>query len=162
MNLLIAATALSLLVGPGARASANANLDQAGSIPAWLNRDIQRNASWLPAEIKRAGLNQAYRNRWASFPSDVQSILVQMKIPYWQIALVPSASEKQSEIIKQFRFMGQLAGAVPSSPVAQRVEQLLIFGGAAQLPTPGDNQNGKKSRGGRLHGGDGEICHRAT
>jgi hypothetical protein len=114
----------------------------AGAIPAWFGRDVQRRARWLPAVVKEQGLEGAYRKRWESLPEDVQGILTQMAIPSWMVALVPTAPSQQEEIMKQFRFMADLAGPPPVSKPAQRAEQLLIFGGAAQLPTPGDRVSG--------------------
>ncbi len=111
--------------------------------PAWFLKDIQRKASWLPKSIKQQGLEVAYQEQWNSFPPDVQSILQAMNIPAWMIALVPSNPADREEILKQFRFMQSLAGQAPASPLAARAEQLLIFGGSAQLPTPGDARSGK-------------------
>ncbi len=39
-------------------------------------------------------------------------------------------------------YIADLAGPAPASKLAKRAEQLLIFGGAAQLPTPGDRVSG--------------------
>jgi hypothetical protein len=110
--------------------------------PSWFTHDIQRKASWLPSDIKRLGVNVAYQNRWDVFPDDIRTILNDMQIPHWLIALVPMDLSRQEEIFKQFRFMVDLAGSPPVGKLAQRVEQLLIFGGAAQLPTPGDAKSG--------------------
>jgi len=65
-----------------------------------------------------------------------------MDIPSWMVALVPMDADRQDEILKQFRFMTSLAGPPPANQFAERAEQLSIFGGAAELPTPGDNQTG--------------------
>jgi len=116
--------------------------DAIGPIPAWFSKDVQRKARWLPAAVKQLGVEGAYRQRWNAFPADVQAILSRMAIPVWLIALVPAAADKQSEILKQFRFMADLAGPPPANKRALRVEQLLIFGGAGQLPTPGDEATG--------------------
>jgi hypothetical protein len=114
----------------------------AEATPAWLSRDVARQARWLPESVRRRGLEAAYRDRWTSFPPEVRRGLVEMRIPRWMVALVPAAPKKQHEILKQFRFMTDLAGTPPGNPVALRAEQLLIFGGAAQLPTPGDRVTG--------------------
>ncbi|MBV9861287.1 MAG: hypothetical protein JO267_03975 [Alphaproteobacteria bacterium] len=111
-------------------------------IPAWFARDVQRQAIWLPANVKQFGIAGAYQQRWGSLPADVQASISQMNIPTWLIALIPIAAGQQTEILKQFRFMPSLAGSLPDNPISARVEQLLTFGGAAQLPTPGDNQTG--------------------
>lgn len=116
--------------------------DQAIYAPDWLLRDLQRQARWLPNAIKSAGLDGAFQQRWTSLPGDIQGTIGQMDIPSWMIALVPVEAEKQDEILKQFRFISDLAGDPPAGPIAARAEQLLIFGGAAQLPTPGDSQTG--------------------
>lgn len=110
--------------------------------PAWLARDVQRQARWLPAEVRQLGFAGAYRQRWATLPGDVQATIAQMRIPTWMVALVPVDADKQAEILKQFRFMVALAGPPPPNPIAARAEQLLIFGGSAQLPTPGDSVTG--------------------
>ena len=93
-----------------------------------------RSGSW--------GVEGAYRKRWDSLPDEVRDILTDMAIPSWMIALVPMAPSQQAEIMKQFRFMANLSGPPASSKLARRAEQLLIFGGAAQLPTPGDRRSG--------------------
>jgi hypothetical protein len=110
--------------------------------PAWFLRDVQRKARWLPDPVREFGIEAAYRQRLNAFPDDVKNILGKMAIPPWLIALVPTAAFQQAEIEKQFRFMAYLAGPPPANPVAVRAEQLLIFGGAAQLPTPGDRASG--------------------
>ncbi|HEX3861385.1 MAG TPA: hypothetical protein VHY35_06790 [Stellaceae bacterium] len=116
--------------------------DPVAQSPAWLTRDIQRKAKWLPTNIKNQGLSAAFQQRWEALPPDLQGALVQMSIPSWMIALVPMDADKQDEIQKQFRFMVTLAGAPPGNRIAARAEQILIFAGSAQLPTPGDNQTG--------------------
>lgn len=110
--------------------------------PSWFTQDVHRKASWLPEDLKRLGVEGAFQNRWSHFPDDIQSILLDMEIPHWLIALVPMNSSQQYEIYKQFRFISDLAGAPPVGRLAQRAEQLLLFGGAAQLPTPGDAKTG--------------------
>ena len=112
------------------------------NVPAWFTHDVARKAQWLPANIKQLGLAAAYQRRFANLPSDVQSILVQMQIPAWQIALIPTDASIQDEILKQFRFMATLAGDPGQSQLGARAEQLLIFGGSAELPTPGDATTG--------------------
>jgi hypothetical protein len=112
------------------------------AMPAWFARDVQRRARWLPAAVRELGLEEAYRRRWASLPEDARAILDMMSIPRWMIALVPTAPSQQAEIVKQIGFIADLAGPPPASKLARRAEQLLIFGGAAQLPTPGDRQSG--------------------
>ena len=110
--------------------------------PAWLARDIQRRARWLPDNVKRLGLDGAFDERWRSLPEEIQAGIAEMDIPNWLVALVPMDADKQDEIFKQFRFMNDLAGPPPETPLAARAEQILIFAGSAQLPTPGDNQTG--------------------
>jgi hypothetical protein len=110
--------------------------------PDWLQHDVQHKAKWLPNNLKTSGLNAAYEQRWDSLPADIQAGITQMNIPAWMVALVPMDADKQDEIEKQFRFMTNLAGDPPTNTIAERAEQLLIFGGSAQLPTPGDNQTG--------------------
>jgi hypothetical protein len=112
-------------------------------VPAWFRRDVQRMARWLPDAVKTLGVDGAYERRWNAFPDDIRAIFRRMSIPPWMIALVPSAPDKQDEIFKQCRFMADLAGDPPTSPVALRAEQLMIFGGSAQLPTPGDRMTGE-------------------
>jgi len=109
---------------------------------AWLDRDIQRQARWLPDNVKRLGLDGAFDQRWRSLPDDIQAGIGEMDIPNWLIALVPMDADKEDEIFKQFRFMTSLGGDPPANPIAARAEQILIFAGSAQLPTPGDNQSG--------------------
>jgi hypothetical protein len=111
--------------------------------PAWFTADVARKALWLPDNVKRAGIAGAYQQVWAWLPSDIQANLTQMNIPQWLIALVPVAASSQADIFQQFRFMVDLSGAPPANILAQRAEQLLIFGGSAQLPTPGDNTTGQ-------------------
>jgi len=110
--------------------------------PSWFTQDVARGAQWLPDNIRQLGVNGAYQQRWSSLPDDIKSTITQMSIAPWMIALVPMDAGAQDEIFKQFRFMPELAGSPPANPIAARVEALLIFGGAAQLPTPGDNQTG--------------------
>jgi hypothetical protein len=112
------------------------------AIPAWFTADVARKALWLPNNVKQAGIAGAYQQVWAWLAADIKAILTQMNIPTWLIALVPTAASSQAEIFKQFRFMPQLSGAPPVGEIAQRAEQLLIFGGSAQLPTPGDKVTG--------------------
>lgn len=116
--------------------------DPAKQAPSWLTRDIHRKAKWLPTNVKSMGLSGAFKQRWDTLPPDIQAGLQQMKIPLWMIALVPVSAAPQDEILKQFRFMTDLAGAPPANRIAARAERLLIFAGSAQLPTPGDNQTG--------------------
>lgn len=111
-------------------------------MPAWLQSDIRRRASWLPRPIRQNGLEQTYRARWESLSADVQQILLDLRIPAWMIALIPTAPALQDEILAQFHFMSDLAGEPPANPIAARLERLLLFGGAAQLPTPGDEISG--------------------
>ncbi len=113
-----------------------------GPMPAWFTRDVERRARWLPAAVKELGLDEAYRRRWASLSVDAHAILEEMAIPAWMIALIPTAPAQQDEINKQFMYIADLAGPAPASKLAKRAEQLLIFGGAAQLPTPGDRVSG--------------------
>ena len=117
----------------------------AAAPPAWFTHDVQKKARWLPDPLKKLGIDGAYRQRWNAFPDDVKAILGAFAIPEWMIALVPVDAAKEAEILKQFRSMANLAGAPPVGPVGERAEQFLIFGGAAQLPTPGDNQTGSAS-----------------
>ncbi|MGH6988353.1 MAG: hypothetical protein ACREE3_00530 [Stellaceae bacterium] len=114
----------------------------AEAVPPWLVHDVKRKARWLPEAVKHLGLDGAYRERWSGLPPDIRRILIAMRIPRWMIALVPTAPAQQKSILKQLRFMADLAGKPPGNPVARRAEQLLIFGGAAQLPTPGDRVTG--------------------
>jgi hypothetical protein len=123
-------------------AAAPPRFTAAAASPAWFARDVEREAPWLPEAIRQLGVSAAYRRRWNSFPDDIRTILAQIAIPPWLIALVPTAAGKQNEIFKQFRFMAALAGAPPANEMALRAEQLLVFGGAAQLPTPGDRKTG--------------------
>jgi hypothetical protein len=139
----------TILVGGVALAKSRAVLAETpawkGAInttPAWFRRDVYRMARWLPDTVKTLGVDGAYQRRWDAFPDDVRAILWEMNIPPWLIALVPIDRNKQHEILAQFRFMDDLAGEPPANPIAARAEQLLIFGGAAQLPTPGDKQTG--------------------
>jgi hypothetical protein len=111
-------------------------------MPAWFAADVAKKALWLPAAIKQSGVDGSYRQVWAWLPANIQAILTQMNIPSWLIALVPTAASSQAEIYKQFRFMADLAGAPPANALAARAEQLLIFGGSGQLPTPGDKTTG--------------------
>jgi len=114
-------------------------------VPDWLARDVARKATWLPRDVKELGIAGAYRQKWALLPPDIQSILGRgrFNISPWMIALIPSAPEKQPEIAKQFRFMADLAGTPPANKIAMRIEQLLIFAAAAQLPTPGSKRTGR-------------------
>lgn len=112
------------------------------STPAWLQKDITRKARWLPSSIKNQGLDLAYQQRVMSLPGSVQSVLAQLSIPKWMVALIPIDANSQDEINKQISGMLYLAGSAPTGRLAQRAEQLLLFGGAAQLPTPGDNKTG--------------------
>jgi hypothetical protein len=114
-----------------------------GAVPGWFARDVGRRARWLPAEVKDLGIVEAHRRRWGTLPEDVRAILFEMAIPGWLVALIPTTPVHQHEILKQFRFMAQLAGPPAASKLARRAEQLLIFGGAAQLPTPGDRNSGE-------------------
>jgi len=127
---------------PLALAAAPARPGVIDTVPAWFTRDVRRMARWLPSTVKTLGIEGAYRQRWNSFPIEIQDTLRGMSLPSWLIALVPTAPEKQEEIYAQFRFIADLSGAPPANPVALRAEQLLVFGGAAQLPTPGDKMTG--------------------
>ena len=110
--------------------------------PVWFQRDVARKAKWLPSSIKTLGLNGAFQSRWSELPLEVQDSLGQARIPKWMIALIPTDPSVQSEISKQLVAINSLSGAAPTGALAQRAEQLLIFGGAAQLPTPGDVTTG--------------------
>jgi hypothetical protein len=110
--------------------------------PAWFTADVARQAQWLPANVQQLGIVGAYQQVWAWLPAGIQANLAQMNIPHWLISLVPMAASSQADIFQQFRFMVSLSGPPPANPLAQRAEQLLIFGGSAQLPTPGDNVTG--------------------
>ncbi|KYG66224.1 hypothetical protein AZI86_03950 [Bdellovibrio bacteriovorus] len=111
--------------------------------PAWFFQDVKRGASWLPQLIKDVGLNEAVQQRFYQLPSDVQLALDKARIPAWMIALIPIDPAKQTEIHNQLRHMLNLAGTPASSAIGQRAEQLLIFAGAAQLPTPGEEKTGR-------------------
>jgi hypothetical protein len=112
------------------------------AMPAWLRADIRRRAKWLPRPIIETGLDQAYRQRWSSLPGEIRGILTDLKIPAWLIALIPTTPAIQDEVLKQFQFMVDLPGEPPANSIAARLERLLLFGGAAQLPTPGDDASG--------------------
>lgn len=112
------------------------------AVPTWFSHDVARRARWLPEQVKRLGLDGAYGERWDALSKDVKAILAAMRIPRWMIALMPAAPAQQKEILKQLRFIADLAGPAPTDAVARRAEQLLVFGGAAQLPTPGDRITG--------------------
>ena len=112
------------------------------STPSWLTQDVGRHAAWLPQAVRTLGIAGAYAQRWSTLPADIQAIITGMNIPPWMIALVPTDAAVQDEIFKQFRFMVTLAGDPPRGAVARRAEQLLMFGGCAQLPTPGDSKTG--------------------
>lgn len=117
-----------------------------GPVPNWIVRDLQRKAAWLPPSVNRWGLEEAYSRRLQTFSPDIQSSLTNMNIPPWMIALIPpdtGPADQQYEIQKQLRFMSSLAGPPPTNKYAQRIEQLLIFSGAGQLPTPGDRLTGR-------------------
>jgi hypothetical protein len=133
---------VALLKSPIVPAATPSWKDAINTTPAWFRRDVYRMARWLPDAVKTLGVDAAYQRRWNAFPDDVRAVLAGMKIPPWLIALVPAKADKQHEILAQFRFMADLAGEPPTNPIAARAEQLLIFGGAAQLPTPGDKKTG--------------------
>jgi hypothetical protein len=146
-NLIFAVLGISLMLAFTAdatvlRADRSPAEIQSGWAPDWFMRDVQRKAQWLPEIVRHSGVNFAFQSRWSSLPQDIQGVLDEMAIPSWQIALIPTAENQQAEIFKQLRFMSHLSGPPASSPLAQRAEQLLIFGGSAQLPTPGDAQTG--------------------
>lgn len=109
--------------------------------PRWFQVDVARKAPWLPVLIRQAGVESAYQKRLALLPADVQEILLDLQIPKWMIALIPSTD--QNEISNQIRNLVALAGPSSESKLAQRAEQLLLFGGAAHLPTPGDRTTGR-------------------
>ena len=111
--------------------------------PPWFKQDIARKAKWLPGSIKSQGLDQAYRNRLSTLPYHVVSTLEGQNIPGWMIALIPSSQNIQDEIHKQLSNINYLNGSGPQSSLARRAEQLLVFAGAAQLPTPGDKATGQ-------------------
>jgi hypothetical protein len=115
---------------------------QTTATPPWFQKDIARKAKWLPQSLKTQSLDLAYRQRESSLPGNVQAVLAQLNIPKWMVALIPSDVSVQDEINKQISGMTYLAGPKPSGALAQRAEQLLLFGGAAQLPTPGDSRTG--------------------
>ncbi|MGZ3726562.1 MAG: hypothetical protein ACXWQQ_12215 [Pseudobdellovibrio sp.] len=110
--------------------------------PAWFQHDIARHARWLPPNIKSLGIDKAYQQRFAQLPPQIQTVLRELNIPPWLVALIPTDSSIQDEINKQLSGLTLLAGPAPQGPLAQRAEQLLLFGGAAQLPTPGDAVTG--------------------
>lgn len=110
--------------------------------PPWFKKDIARKAKWLPSSIKNNGLEAAYKLRVSSLPYEVTSSLEQLNIPKWMIALIPTSPNIQGEIHKQLSGITFLRGPAPKGSLARRAEQLLIFGAAAQLPTPGDKTTG--------------------
>jgi hypothetical protein len=111
--------------------------------PAWMKNDLARKAAWLPRELKTGSLEDAFIQKWNAIPFEIQIILEEQKIPAWQIALIPLNSNNRDEILKQLRFSATLAGNRAASPIANRFEQLLVFAGSAQLPTPGDSASGR-------------------
>jgi hypothetical protein len=111
--------------------------------PEWFAHDIRVKAKWLPSEINTLGLEATFQTKWNALPLDVRMNLDRLRIPSWQISLIPLGTNQKEEIIKQLRFMVDLAGAAPGSLISMRMEQLLLFGGSAQLPTPGDKVTGK-------------------
>lgn len=110
--------------------------------PAWFKQDIARKAKWLPSIIRNNGLQQAYEQRISTLPYEVIHSLEQLNIPAWMIALIPTSPSIQNEIHKQLAGITFLRGPAPRGNLAARAEQLLIFGAAAQLPTPGDKTTG--------------------
>lgn len=124
-------------------ASMVAKAEIVAAMPAWFYQDVQRGAKWLPPLIRNLGLNAAVQKRFEILPYDVQLALDTARVPAWMIALIPTEPEKLNEIHNQLRNMLQLAGTPPQSALGRRAEQLLIFAGAAQLPTPGEEKTGK-------------------
>lgn len=115
---------------------------QPPAAPAWFTRDVAKRARWLPIDVRRDGWEAASRRRWNRLPDDARAALDGLAVPSWMIALMP-IDGPQDEILKQIRFIAQLAGPAPQSALARRAEQLLLFAGAAQLPTPGDSRTGE-------------------
>lgn len=111
--------------------------------PPWIKEDVARKAAWLPASIRQMGLQAAYAKRMNQFPESARSILISRSIPYWMIALTPTEPGVQQEILDQIKNVNQLAGQAPESDLAKRSEELLVFAGALQIPSPGDNKSGK-------------------
>ncbi|RYZ93639.1 MAG: hypothetical protein EOP06_00285 [Proteobacteria bacterium] len=120
-----------------------ANIDPVQSIPVWFKDDLARKASWLPRELRTRPLASVVNEKWNLLPQEIQSVLRRQSIPAWQIALLPLATAKRDEILNQLAMSYELAGPPATSAVARRLEQLLIFAGAGQLPTPGDRLTGK-------------------
>lgn len=111
--------------------------------PSWFQRDLNRQSKWLPSQIRKNGVEAIYQQNWAKLSPEAQNSLLQLAIPEWMIALIPTSDSGQlSEINKQLAGIKSLSGAAPTGELARRAEQLLIFAGAAQLPTPGDRLTG--------------------
>lgn len=123
--------------------SSSAFAQMPGIAPGWFINDVNKKAAWLPKEIRQRGLNEAIMARWNLLPLDIQLILHNSRIPAWMVPLIPNDPNRNEEIYKQLRFMRALAGPASASKIGARAEQLLIFGGAAQLPTPGDSVSGR-------------------
>jgi hypothetical protein len=132
-------------------------------VPEWFRTDFARKAQWLPDHVRHSyTIQDAYEKRMDMFEQDLNDPTVQAQleklglknitigqikhdlegIPQWMVALSSTVPSLRAEIIKQIHFAYYLAGPAPQNPLAIRCEQLLVFAGAAKLPTPGDGQTG--------------------
>lgn len=134
----------------------------AANVPEWFIHDLKRKALWLPPEIQEiakkgrntadyyAAINDLSERRLNALPYEAKKNITDMNIPRWMVALIPSydstresdnnglKAKQQIEIERALSQIGDLSGPAPKTAVAQRVEQLALFAGAAQLPTVGN------------------------
>ena len=87
----------------------------------------------------REGVDKAYQERMNSLPPDVQSAVNKMNIPHWMVSMMPAPDAKSAnEFYGNIKFVSQIESPRGTSAMAERMQTLIAFAGAAKLPTPGD------------------------
>ncbi len=112
---------------------------QADVPPTWLTDGIARGQKWIPENVRKEGIDRAYQERINSLPPDTQSAIDKMNIPHWMVAMMPAPDAKSAnETYGNIKFVSQMEPPAGTKPMAERMQTLLAFAGAAKLPTPGD------------------------
>jgi len=107
--------------------------------PAWLTDGIARGQKWIPENVRKEGVDRAYQERINSLPPETQIAIHKMNIPHWMVAMMPAPDAKSAnETYGNINFVSQLEPPPGTKPMAERMQTLLAFAGAAKLPTPGD------------------------
>jgi len=116
---------------------------QSDEPPAWLRDGIAKGQQWIPENVRKEGVDRAYQDRMSSLPPDVQSAVNKMNIPHWMVAMMPAPDAKSAnDTYGNIKAVADMVPPPGTKPMAERMQTLLAFAGAAKLPTPGD-ENGK-------------------